>query len=381
MFIKALMMNKLKSLVRYSAIGGVIALGLGMLPSAQALVGQCEPAGSTMGYHFTFNQLFDHPDKNTAGKTFYEVNRAENVWQNEGDGYLVNCDCGSATQMKESFIMAVPRGMPLPDGNGTRQFYSLSGSEDFSAAMEVYIAGDVNQYFPVPFPGNGWRGNGFSERPQNCRGVRYDSGAQGLVHLYFRQAVIGTSTITDSPLLDVYINSDPSVVRGGRPTATVSMSGTITVPQKCELKNSMITVPFGSIMSADFKVKGQKPSTVTMHEETLYLECTNLSTRAKISLLFEGEVNPHDPTALKTTTTNGSVTTDNDDIAIRIEEKRNGNTQVISPGDKLSMAMNGLGNIDSDSQTTLNIYPISTTGKAPKVGDFEATATITIKME
>jgi type 1 fimbria pilin len=43
--------------------------------------------------------------------------------------------------------------------------------------------------------------------------------------------------------------------------------------------------------------------------------------------------------------------------------------------------MNGLGNINSDSQTTLNFYPISTTGKAPKVGDFEATATITVKME
>jgi type 1 fimbria pilin len=111
------------------------------------------------------------------------------------------------------------------------------------------------------------------------------------------------------------------------------------------------------------------------------LECTNLSTRAKISLLFEGEVNPHDPTALKTTTTNGSVTADNDDIAIRVEEKRDGNTQVISPGDKLSMKMNGLGNIDSDSQATLAFYPISTTGKAPKVGDFEATATITVKME
>lgn len=65
---------------------GVIALGLGSLPSAQAAIGQCEPAGSTMGYHFTFNQLFDHPDKNTAGKTFYEVNKAENVWQNEGTG-------------------------------------------------------------------------------------------------------------------------------------------------------------------------------------------------------------------------------------------------------------------------------------------------------
>ena len=375
------MMNKLKWLVHYSAIGGVIALGLGSLPSVQAVVGQCGPAGSTMSYHFTFNQLFDHPDKNTAGKTFYEVNKAENVWQNEGDGYLVNCDCGSETRMKESFIMAVPRGAPLPDGDGSRQFYSLSGSEDFSAAMDVYIAGAVNKYFPVPFPGNGWRGNGFFNRPQDCKGVLYDSGAQGLVHLYFRQAVIGTSTITHSPLLDVYINSDPNVGRGSRPTASVSMSGKITVPQKCELKNPMITVPFGSIMSTDFKVKGQKPSTVQIHEETLYLECTNLSTRAKISLLFEGEVNPHDPTALKTTTTNGSVTSDNDDIAIRIEEKRGGNTQVISPGDKLSMEMNGLGNIDSDSQTTLNIYPISTTGKAPKVGDFEATATITVKME
>ncbi|ALX96567.1 fimbrial protein [Serratia sp. JSRIV001] len=381
MFIKALMMNKWKSLVHYSAIGGVIALGLGSLPSAQAAIGQCEPAGSTMGYHFTFNQLFDHPDKNTAGKTFYEVNKAENVWQNEGDGYRVNCDCGSETRMKESFIMAVPRGAPLPDGDGSRQFYSLSGSEDFSAAMDVYIAGAVNKYFPVPFPGNGWRGNGFFNRPQDCKGVLYDSGAQGLVHLYFRQAVIGTSTITHSPLLDVYINSDPNVGRGSRPTASVSMSGKITVPQKCELKNPMITVPFGSIMSTDFKVKGQKPSTVQIHEETLYLECTNLSTRAKISLLFEGEVNPHDPTALKTTTTNGSVTSNNDDIAIRIEEKRGGNTQVISPGDRLSMEMNGLGNINSDSQTTLNFYPISTTGKAPKVGDFEATATITVKME
>lgn len=371
------MMNKLKSLVRYSVMGGVIAVSLGLTQQAQAAIGQCEPAsGSPMNYKFSFDRLFESPDKNSGGQVFENVTENQ-TWQG-GEYYNVNCDCGSATEMRESYITALPTGTLQATING-RNFYSLTGSSDFAAAAEVFVGGTTGKYFAVPFPGP--ISNGLTGRRQLCKGAEYESGSKGFVHLYFLQPVIGTSKIDPSILTKVYINSTSSAATGN-PTAIVTMSGTITVPQKCELKDSVITVPFGIITSSAFKNKGQIPNGISPQEKTLYLECSNLSTRAKISLLFEGGANPHDLTALKTTTTNGSVTADNDDIAIRIEEKRDGGgTQVISPGDKLSMNMNGLGNVDSDSKATLIIYPISATGIPPKVGDFEATATITVKME
>lgn len=371
-------MKKLKSLAHFSLLGAGLAVGMMTQAQAKPSPGQCEISGggAPLNYHVTFDRTFDSPDKNSGGQVFANVAQA---WE-KGESYRGECGC---TRMSASYILALtPGNYHSPQevkGRGVQNFYTLTGSTDFAVASEVYIGGARSSYIQVPF--ERYESNGNTGANQLCTDLKYSSGAKGFVHLYFIRPVIGTSRIEKSTIVDIYINSDPSAGRGSK-MASVTMSGTITVPQKCELKNSVITVPFGEIMSNAFKVKGKMPEGFEsrVHEETLSLECSNLSTRAKISLQFEGEANRHETSALKTYTTSGSVTAANDDIAIVIKDKAT--DKVISPAKGLlPLKMNGLGNIDSNSEATLLFYPISATGKAPKVGEFEATATITVAME
>ncbi|WP_411753017.1 fimbrial protein [Serratia sp. (in: enterobacteria)] len=375
------MMNKLKSLVRYSLMGGAIAMGLGMMTQAQAVVGQCYTVGGVKDYTFSFNQDFNSDQAaDSNGETFW--NASGGAW-NLGLGYNVVCDCGSSKIMKESFITARLASDTVVANDEGRSFYALTNNSVFGIAADVFIAGAVGKLFEAPFTD---QGNGYFAKEQSCKGKEladgsyegtlYDSGSAGQVHLHFRESVVGTTVINLTEVVRIYIRSQTGFNKDDTPVAIVKMHGSVTVPAKCELKNTNVTVSFGDILSGDFKTAGQMPTGFSkVHEETVQVQCSNLQTTATVSLKFEGGLNTHDQTALKTMS--GNV--ENEDIAIRIEEKDT--KRVISPGSLLPVAMNGLGNVHSDNETKLLFYPISATGKPPKLGEFNSTATITVEME
>jgi type 1 fimbria pilin len=359
-------------------------MGLGMMTQAQAVVGQCYSVDGTKKYDFPFDRDYNSDEAaDTKGQIFNDVTTGQ-TWDG-GEYYDVICDCGDSAMpdysatMYESFITAEPVGGFHGTGKDGRAYYKFSPI--FAAAAEVYVGGVTDTYFAIPFTD---KGNGFSGRAQKCKGLKengvwkgteYESGSKGRLHLLFLESVIGTTTIAPTELVKIYINSVHGTGQG-IPTAIVRMSGKITVPAKCELKNTNVTVSFGDILSGDFKTAGQMPNGFNrVHEETVKVQCSNLQTTATVSLKFEGGLNTHDQTALKTMS--GNV--ENEDIAIRIIEK--GTNQVISPGSLLPVTMNGLGQVHSDNETKLLFYPISATGKPPQLGEFNATATITVKHE
>ncbi|TQI81986.1 type 1 fimbria pilin [Serratia fonticola] len=355
-------MKTLQSMMRISALGSVVAVGLCLTQQAQAATGICRALNGTQQYSFPFNQVFTDPAVNVTGKII--ENAAGNNWSG-GPTYPVTCDCPSPPFMSESYISASSPLMPGTTPINGMQSYILN--DYLAVAAEVWVAGANPAYVAVPFQNrsNGLTGN----TGQECAKWNYGSGSQGKITLYFRRPFVGTQVIPSTTLVNVFISSINGV-SSPTPAATVSMSGTVTVPQSCDINPQAITINFGDIMSTAFQKAGQKPDNFNKVNQKLTLACRNISDGVKIDLSFQGTPDGNDNTALKTT---------NDDIAVKIEDA-SGN--VISPNNgRLPVNMNYTGQVDSSGVTEMNLYPINTTGKMPAVGVFNSTATVRVEIQ
>lgn len=355
-------MKTLQSMMGLFALGSIMAAGLCFVQQAHAATGICRAINGTQQYSFLFNQTFTDPAVNVTGKII--ENAAGNNWSG-GSTYPVTCDCPSPPTMTESFISA---SSPLPQGtiliNGM-QSYILN--DYLAVAAEVWVAGANPAYVAVPFEN---RSNGLTVNTgQECASWGYGSGSQGKITLYFLRPFVGTQVIPLTTLVNVSISSINGVTSPS-PAATVSMSGTVTVPQSCDINPQAITINFGDIMSTSFQTAGQKPNNFNKVNQKLTLACRNISDGVKIELAFQGTPDINDNSALQT---------DNSDIAVKIEDA-NGN--VISPNSgRLPVTMDYTGQVDSSGITEMNLYPINTTGNMPAVGVFNSTATIRAEIQ
>ncbi|WP_431225199.1 fimbrial protein [Serratia sp. L9] len=150
------------------------------------------------------------------------------------------------------------------------------------------------------------------------------------------------------------------------------MSGSVTVPQKCDISGGMtIPIEFGDIMSNSFKMAGQMPVGFNKVHKELTLKCNNISEGVKVSLSIQGTPDPRFNNALKTE--------DNEDIAVLFENSAG----VVIPVQTglLPAEMNGLGQLESTGKADVYMYPIKTGDKLPAVGEFNATATVKAEIQ
>lgn len=334
---------KLIRLVKLT-LGGLLCL---FSVSSFAATGWCTTVGGTKIYNFPFVKQYDNPADNKAGMYFnhtYQWNLAAN--------YAANCDCtGSA----KTFYKAV-----IPDLTATRDFDGLhfySLNKYLEVATELYVGGNVGKWFATPFPNID---NDFSSA---CTGVtNWISGANGYVSLYFTRPFVGQVVIPSTKILDLY-GTKVTGSYGGMPMSSVYMSGSVTVPQSCEINaGQVINVKFGNIMSNDIKNPGEIANGFTPKVVDMTLACNNISNGVVVSLSFSGEPSGGDPTALKT---------DNNDIGVRV---RDANGNIVPPVN---------GNLpvtfDYSSQTgtsSMSLAPMNVTGNPPAIGQFNAVATI-----
>ncbi|SVK52679.1 putative fimbrial protein StiH [Acinetobacter baumannii] len=146
------------------------------------------------------------------------------------------------------------------------------------------------------------------------------------------------------------------------------MSGTVTVPQSCEISPQTVTVDFGDILTTNFQTKGAMPPRFTPEERTLTLACRNISDGVKVSLSFRGEADGSMPEALKTSNSN---------IGVMIKDMQ-GN--VIRPQSG-RLPIDNFQYPNQSGSSRISVYPINTTGQAPSVGQFNATATIQAEIQ
>ncbi|HHQ6537367.1 TPA: fimbrial protein [Serratia fonticola] len=338
-------MMKLIRLVKLT-LGGLLCL---FSVSSFAATGWCTSTGGTKTYNFPFTKTFTSPSDNAAGMSFNRTYQ----W-NLGGAYGVNCDCtGSAVTYYKTVIPSTLTASRTYNG---LSFYSLN--QYFEVATELYIGGAQMDYFATPFD------NISNDYSGACTGLsNWTSGSMGYVSLYFTRPFVGQVVIPSTKILDLF-GSKTDGSYGGTPMTSIYMSGSVTVPQSCNINAGqvVIDVEFGNIMSNDIKTSGAIATGFTPKVVNMTLACNNISNGVVVSLSFSGTPSGGDPTALKT---------DNNDIGIRV---RDANNNIVPP-------VNGSLPVtfDYSSQTgtsSMSLAPMNVTGNTPSVGQFNAVATI-----
>lgn len=336
---------KLIRLVKLT-LGGLLCL---FSVSSFAATGWCTTVTGTKIYNFPFVKQYDNPADNKAGMYFnrtYQWNLAAN--------YAANCDC--TTPDITYYWAVVPGNLTATRDFDGLHFYSLN--QYLEVATELWIGGERREHVATPFKDEG---NKFVSA---CSGVtNWISGANGYVSLYFTRPFVGQVVIPSTKILDLY-GSKVRGSYGGMPMSSVYMSGSVTVPQSCEINaGQVINVNFDNIMSNDIKTKGDIANGFTPKVVNMTLACNNISNGVVVSLSFSGEPASGDPTALKSY--------DNTDIGVRV---RDANGNIVSPNN---------GNLpvtfDYSSQTgtsSMTLAPMNVTGNTPALGRFNAVATI-----
>lgn len=352
------MMVKGISIKRVVSAGGLLLSMMLYAQQAQAVFGQCKPKSGTKGFSFVFSPKLVDPSQNMAGRI---IKNADGGKWNLAGSYLVECECQYRTA---SYVTAKVLLSDQVFSEGGLTYYALN--EYLGVASEVYVAGYREEYIAAPFENESNKKTDMDGDDESCASTPYNSGAKGRIHLYFRRPFVGVTTIPSTKLVETYV-SVVSGVSSDVAVSTVSMSGTVTVPQSCEISPQTVTVDFGDILTTDFQTKGAMPSRFTPHEKTLTLACSNISNGVKVSLSFRGEADGNMPEALKTS---------NDSIGVMIKDLF-GNP--IAP-------QNGRLPVDfqypsQSGRTGISVYPINTTGKAPAIGKFNATATIQAEIQ
>ncbi|MGG6134567.1 fimbrial protein [Pantoea allii] len=329
-----------------------LALAGGML-SAQAQASDCAPTDGTKSYNFNMSYLLADPSQNTTGRV---INNAYQ-WNLSGN-YNVTCSCtGSYTG---AYVTAKVPDTGLVYSDGNLNYYSIN--EYLAVASEVYIAGGYGANRATPFTSVSNLNSA-----TNCGRYPYATGSRGSISLYFQRPFVGEQTIPLTKVVDVYLASDPTT-QSGVPVSTVWMSGTVTVPQSCEINGGgVITVPFGDIMSGDIATKGEMAKNFTPKNVNFNVACTNISEGVKVSLSFQGTPDANDPTLLSTT---------NHDVGVRIQDTAG--TTIVPLSGRLPLRMDYASQVGTSG---INLFPVNSTGQAPETGDFSATATIRAEIE
>lgn len=336
---------KLIRLVKFT-LGGLLCL---FSVSSFAATGWCTTVGGTKIYNFPFVKQFDNPDDNKTGMYFHQTYQ----WSLGGD-YAANCDC---TGSPITFYKAeVPSNLTFTRDYEGLHFYSIN--RYLEVATELWVGGGRQKNIATPFD------NESNLYPSACKGItNWTSGSSGYVSLYFTRPFVGQVVIPSTKILDLF-GTKVSGSYGGMPMSSIYMSGSVTVPQSCNINaGQVINVNFDNIMSNDIKTKGDIANGFTPKVVNMTLACNNISNGVVVSLSFSGEPASGDPTALKSY--------DNTDIGVRV---RDANNNIVSP-------VNGNLPVTFDYSTqtgtsSMTLAPMNVTGNTPALGRFNAVATI-----
>lgn len=346
--------------------GSVLFSGLAL---AAGDFGPCTPEGGAHIYSATINQSITDTSKNISGAVFEDFDS----W-NLGGGYIMACECPDDTSLVADGYFKTDIPLPFVTSVGNNNYYGVNSN--LAVATSVLISGGLGEFVETPFENVSNKTNNRTACPENPNSKEpvWSSGSQGTISLYIIHPFVGESIIPNTKILDLYVTRKPGVY-GAVPASSVYLSGSVIVPQGCELSSgSTLEIPFGEFKGSDFKDrKGQIPQGSTKFTKELQFKCTNISDGVKIFLRIEGTPNANDSNA---------IDMGNADIGAVIEGK-NGN--ILVPNDASSnQALDVSGLVDETHRvatTTITAYPVSTTGKVPEAGEYEGIATMRIDVE
>ncbi|EPK7575083.1 fimbrial protein [Klebsiella michiganensis] len=315
----------------------------------------CEPANGGKSFNADFGSYtITDPTKDMAGTIF------ENAASYSTSGVAsMTCDCPSGIAYDRYFWSKT--SLPVDTVIDGETFYKAN--EYLDASASIYLGGSVNKYEPLPWTAL----DNLEKDGGGCDGkVTSDvtTGSKGKISLRIAKPFVGSFSISNVEIADIYVGRSATGSYGSTPITRVYLTGNVIVPQTCSINaGQIVTVDFGSFMSAEFKNKGQMPTGYTPKTITVPIKCNGMDANASLTLRFQAEASADEPAAIKTS---------NSDVGVQITDSSG---KVIEPNSGLIPFQ-----LDDNLQATVTFHaaPISTTGNAPAEGTFSATAYIRV---
>ena len=307
----------------------------------------------------------------------YSVDREMN---SGGGGYQIACDCTDKDASGSSGVLVMYMlDTPLAGGH-TSGYYKLNDHLDVMTTVNIPSNGDVH------VPTSSALGDKTHHRDSDNNGVctvqnthdTLTTGAQGVITLYITRPFIGQLTIPPTEIARVYASSGTSVVSApprGNPVAHIWLSGTLTVPQSCEInKGETISVNLGYLSAGKFTQVNQPPEGYTPPEIQMEYDCTQhglpvFENGDKLTMMLEG----NDVQGQYYLIARRRTSDNKPDVGIEV--KNDAGTSIPFASGILPMNQNGMGRI------VLTAYPINLLGGVLDSGDFDAVATLRVDIK
>ncbi|MFO6296910.1 fimbrial protein [Rahnella selenatireducens] len=323
--------------------------------------GNCQNInGVPTDFHFNYDTTLTDPLQNQAGLVFPSAY----TWLVSGN-YQAICDWTDETTGATYYFSADSGGNRQGHSGSGGVWYYLDANLDYAARIDVYDANTGGfKLYSVPFTDIE---NHVTHNNTPSTIIDLATGGTGQVSLYFSRPFVGKHIIKQTTIARLYMRPDRSTFNGS-PIATVSMSGTVTVPQSCEINaGQVINVDFGNLYPNSFHTKGAKPVGFLDRKVDFTLQCSNISNGVLVSLEFNGTGIASDSTALKTS---------NADIAVRITDSA-GNTIGVNRGETPV----SFDYLNQRGTSSIKLYPFNTTGNNPQEGTFSGQVTVGVDIQ
>ncbi|GBU11748.1 fimbrial-like adhesin protein [Enterobacterales bacterium] len=355
---------------RYTLVPRSVLCGalLCLSPSVFAGYAACNPMSSAANYD---NNHHDDllASQNRVGYSYPSAFNAS------PETYQITCDCTDTDAMSGVVVMYTVK-TPLPAGGSLNQFKI---NDHLNVSMKVDLP-DSGPELQVPIASTSDRlrhGNGNDTgvcAQQEPKG-NLNAGSQGTLTLYITRPFIGELNIPPTVIAQVYASSGSGPTTTppmGTPVANIILSGSLTVPQSCEInKGETISVDFGFIAAGKFTTRFQPPQGFRPNSFNIVYDCSQngvpeIPRGTRLAMTLEGSDVQDQYVLIARRRASDNVP----DVGIKVYNSA-GTAIPFIDGD-LPMDQRGLGTI------ALTAYPVNLVGGPLDTGDFDATATLKI---
>ncbi len=193
----------------------------------------------------TLNKTITDTSKNASGMVFRDF------WSWDLGDYDAVCECPEGLLRHRHIIKLLPSPR---HSEGERQYFIINNNIQIS--VDVWVQGHYQDYKTAPFSNL----DNLSAARAGCTvgDVRFTTGSKGKLSLYINHPFVGELQIPSTKILDLFGTHKVDVYNAS-PLASVYLSGSIIVPQGCELSSgSTLEIPFGNLRPLILKIAKDK---------------------------------------------------------------------------------------------------------------------------
>lgn len=285
--------------------------------------------------------------------TFTSANNqvGQTVTLSQKSGWIgVNAVCPAGTTgttTKRSYVTSFP--VVSTENN----FKYLKLNDYLDGAMQITDSAAGTFYPPVDYIQMGSHPNVPKQQPFPVDDSKL------IFRLKVTRRFINMVVIPKQTMFTVYVttNSGEPLTT---PVYTISYSGTINVPQTCEINaGTIVQFDFGDIRASLFSDAGagNRPANVPVQQKTIGIKCTNVESQAYLTMRVEAEKSQ-----------GNAMVSDNPDLGFIVADSSGNPLTPNNINSKIPFRLDG----SAQAQVGIRAWPVSVTGNKPEEGKFTA---------